>query len=69
MISLWNTLLFKWHWKTFIDKEVISVFKKAIRKIIYGYISAESDKFEKFSEPWKACCLVCQILSGEYKYR
>lgn len=45
------------------------MLKKAIRQIVYGYINKESDKFEPFSEPWKACCLVCQILSGEYKYK
>jgi hypothetical protein len=45
------------------------MFKKAIRKFIYGYISAESDKFERGSEPWKACLTVCLILSGEYKYK
>ena len=45
------------------------MFKKAVRQFVYGYISAESDRFERGSEPWKACCLVCQILSGEYKYK
>jgi len=45
------------------------MFRKAIRKFVYGYINGLSDKFERFSEPWNACRLVCLILSGEYKYK
>lgn len=43
------------------------MFKKAIRQFVYGYMMAEARKFKPWSEPWKACRMVCNILSGEYK--
>lgn len=44
------------------------MFRKAIRQFIWGYINKETKKFKPWSEPWKACRTVCNILSGEYEY-
>ena len=45
------------------------MFRKWVRQFICGYIAGESRRFAVGSEPAKACCLVCEILSGEYKFR
>lgn len=43
------------------------MFRKLIRRFIAYYINKESEKFERFSEPWKACATVWMIFKDEYK--
>lgn len=43
------------------------MFRKLIRKFVAWRIDKESEKFERFSNPWYACATVYSMFKDEYK--